>query len=248
MEIKAALVPQHHLEVENELVARAHKPATSMQLIRQLSGNHAYPYTVCRYKGVTYVGLENGAINKVDNIGNNTANFIKLSKRVLTVRGHMDQLFILEFGQPYKMHVYDLNGRLVKSWNHTDFNGGSEGNKLFVYKNEVFVADTINQQIVIYDLDGKLKQNIPCPTMQKTCTSMCPAGKDCVIITSFIPPQVSKINFKTGDVVWSTRLARTYGLFSSTCVGQSLLVGLNGYQESRGVWIDVLNAENGECF
>ena len=219
MEIKAALVPQNDLEVGCELATEAHKPPNSMQFLSQLSGNHSNPVTACRYKGVTYVGLGNGTINKVDNLGNNTANFLKLPHAVITIRAHMDQLFILEYGAPYKIHVYNLNGRLVKSWNHTNTSGAYYGNKLFVSENEMFVADAFNQQIVIYDLSGKLTRNIPCPAIQKTNTSTCPAGKDCVIITSYSPPQVSKFNFKTGDVVWTTKLAGAYGPFSSTCVG-----------------------------
>ena len=248
MEIKAALVPQNHLEVGAELAIRAHKPPTSMQFLSQLSGNHASPFTACRYKGITYVGLSNGAINKVDKLGNNTANFIKLTYVVITIRAHMDQLFILENGNPSKIHVYDLTGRVVKSWTHTGTSsrGNYHGNKLFVSKNEVFVADALNSRIVLYDLSGNLKRTIPCPTMQKTYTSMCSAGKDCVIITSYSPSQASMFNFKTGTVVWTTAL--TYHPFSSTCLAQTVLVGLNGYDHARGIWIDVLNIENGECY
>ena len=158
----------------------------------------------------------------------------------------MDQLFILEYGQPYKIRVYNLNGHLVNSWNHTDTSGYRYGNKLFLSKNEVFVADVFNQQIVVYNLDGKLNQNIPCPAITKNeHTSMCSAGKDCVIITSYSPPQASKININTGAVLWTTTI--TYHPYSSTCVSKTLLVGLNGYGHARGIWIEVLNTENGEC-
>ena len=246
-EIKAALVPQNDLEVGCELAVRAHKLPSSMQFLSQLPDHHVNPHTACLYKGVTYVGLENGAINKVDNLGNSTANFINLSCVALTIRAHMDQLFILEYGQPYRIHVYDLNGHLVNSWNHTDTDGAYHGNKLYVSKNEVIVADVFNQQIVLYDLSGRLRRGVPCPTIKKgDFTSICSAGKDCLIVTSCSLPQASKINIKTGEVVWTTSLK--CGAFSSACCGRTVLVGLNGNDHARAVWIEVLDAENGECY
>ena len=247
VEVEAALVPQNNLEVGWELAARTYKPLSSIQLVSQIPDDHVNPHTVCLYKGVTYVGLGNGTINKVDKLGNNTANFIKISSTVITIRAHMDQLFILENENPYKMHVYDLNGHLVKSWNHTDTSGAYHGNKLFVSKNEVFVADVPNQKIVLYDLDGKLKRNVPCPTIKiGDFTSICSAGKDCVIITSYNQSQASRINIKTGKVVWTTSLKCR--ALSSVCCGRTVLVGLDGYFEAKGVWIEVLNAENGEFY
>ena len=244
-EIKAALVPQNDLEVGAELAARAHKPPTSMQFLSQLHGHHAGPITACRYKGVTYVGLSNGAINKVDNLGNITANFINLSCVVLTIRAHMDQLFILEHGQPYKIHVYDLTGHPVNSWNHTDTSSAYQGNKLFLSKNEVFVADAHNQQIVVYNSDGKLIQNIPCPAISRgDYTSMCSAGNDCMVITSYNSQKASKVNIKSGAVLWTT--THTNKSLSSVCVGQTVLVGQDGYFHPGGVRIEVLNTENGE--
>mgnify|MGYP001794990364 CR=1 FL=1 len=244
-EIKVALVPQNDLEVGCKLAVRAHKMPSSIQFVSRLPGHHAGPFTACRYKGVTYVGLESGVINKVDNLGNSTAKFINLSCVVLTIRAHMDQLFILEYGQPYKIHVYDLNGHLVNSWNHTDTNRAYQGNKLFLSRNEVFVADAHNQQIVVYNLDGRLIQNIPCPAISRgDYTSMCSAGNDSMVVTSYNSQKASKFNIKSGAVLWTTTL--TNKSLSSVCVGQTVLVGQDGYFLAGGVRIEVLNTENGE--
>ena len=157
----------------------------------------------------------------------------------------MAQLVILENGNPYKIHVYDLTGRLLNSWSHTDTGTCYHGNKLFVSKCEVFVADARNQQIVVYNLNGKLIRNIPCPTISRSdYTSMCSAGNDCMVITSHNSRKASKINIKSGAVLWTTTL--TNKSLSSVCVGQTILVGQDGYAQALGIQIEILNTENGE--
>ena len=69
-------------------------PPTGLQLEREIKvGN--WCNTLCHYKGYTYVGLENGAVDRIDDQGNVTSAFIKLCDTVLSIRVFNDQLFIL---------------------------------------------------------------------------------------------------------------------------------------------------------
>ena len=78
--------PTHHLP------NRA--PPTSIQLIKQVTvGDN--PTTVCQYKGYTYVGCSKGAIDRIDEGGNVTSSFIKLTNWITGIIAYEDRLYML---------------------------------------------------------------------------------------------------------------------------------------------------------
>ena len=91
-----------------------------MQLEKSLAVGSGM-YTACHHRGFTYVGVSN-VISRFDIDGNQTQHFIRLPNYPITIRAHQNQLFVLVYGSPYQVMVYDLNGNQVKTWNHTDKN------------------------------------------------------------------------------------------------------------------------------
>ena len=105
-------------------------PPTGLQFVKEIKVG-SMCNTVCLYKGYTYVGLQNGAIDRIDDQDNVTASFIKLAKQVLCIRAHNDQLFILMYDLPYKLFVYGLNGSRISTWVHPD-NRNFRGDKISI--------------------------------------------------------------------------------------------------------------------
>ena len=157
-------------------------PPIGLQLVKEIKvGN--YCNTVCHYKGYTYVGLENGAIHRIDDQGNVTSEFIKLAKYVLSIRAHDDQLFILMYDQPYKILVYDLNGSHIRTWDHADRNGSFYGNKISIVQNQLAIPDVTNKRITLYTPAGEVIRHIQCDEISNTYVSMCECDDNSVIIS-----------------------------------------------------------------
>ena len=112
-------------------------PPTGLQFVKEIKVG-SYCNTVCHYKGYTYVGSNYGVIDRIDDQGNVTSEFIKLANQVISIRAHNDQLFILMYDQPYKIFVYDLKGspRCISTWDHPDRNRSYYGNKIGVLQNQ----------------------------------------------------------------------------------------------------------------
>ena len=128
-------------------------PPTGLQFVKKIKvGSNCN--TVCHYKGYTYVGLENGAIDRIDDQGNVTLAFIKLVNPVISIRAHNDQLFILMYDLPYKMFLYGLNGSRISTWDHPDRNGNFRGNKISIVRNQLAVPDVTNKRVTTYTSAG----------------------------------------------------------------------------------------------
>ena len=141
--------------------------------------------------------------------------------------------------------VYDLHGQLVKSWNHTDRNVSYLGNKLCIIENQVITVDVTDQRISVYSLEGKTERQIPFSQMQNNAyVSMCAAGDDSVIITTSNPNVVFRFNLRTSTVMRKTELTEVS--YCSTMYYGDVLVGRDGFNSSRGVWIQVLDYKTGE--
>ena len=137
-EIKAILDPHDDLMIGQKLSKPSSKPPTSLRLLKQLPGNK-YCHTVCSHRGVIYVGLGDGSINRIDATGKLTAAFIKLPKQILTIRAHQDRLIIL-LSQQSSIYVYSLEGQQVAFWDHSDTGGSYVGNKLCIISGQIYVG------------------------------------------------------------------------------------------------------------
>ena len=109
-------------------------PPTGLQFEREIKvGSNCS--TVCHYKRYAYVGLRSGAVDRIDDQGNVTSEFIELPNTVISIRAFNDQLFILTYDdieEPYTMFVFGLNGSQIHTWNHNDINGYCYGNKVII--------------------------------------------------------------------------------------------------------------------
>ena len=243
-ELDIALTLANDLVIGDKLQIIKRKPPTSMQRLKSIAFDTGMN-TTCNYKGFTYVGIDNRSISRIDRNDNESKNFIQLPNSPLNIRAHKDRLFVLIYGQPYKIMAYDLHGQQMKSWDHTVGNGSWRGNKLWIVGNEIFTADVTNRRISVYNLEGKTERQIPCPLMQNsTWVSMCAVGDDSVIITAYNPSAVLRFNLKTSTVMWKTEL--TEYPYCSTMYYGAVLVGRDGFNSSRGVWIQVLDYKTGE--
>ena len=217
------------------------KTLTSLRLLKQLPHNK-FCYTVCRHKGVTYVGLNDGSINRIDASGKLTA-FIKFPRQIHTIRAYQDRLYIL-LAKQSSIYVYNLEGQQVSSWEHADTAGTCLGNKLCIANGQIFVNDLSNQRITVYDLNGNVLKHIQCLSLAKGATyaSVCWAGNNCVMITTYNPARILKFNLVTQTILWTKTLSEAPYCVAST--SHAVLVSGDGMS---GIWITVLNPQNGLC-
>ena len=143
-------------------------PPTGLQLEREIKVGY-YCITVCHYKGFTYVGLAGGAVDRIDDQGNVTSEFIELPNTVMSIRAFNDQLFILTFDEPYKMFVFDLNGSQIHTWNHHDETDDCYGNKISIIHNHLAVVDASNKRITLYTPAGEVIRHIQCAKTYSMC-------------------------------------------------------------------------------
>ena len=219
-------------------------PPTRLQFVKEIKVG-ADCSTVCHYKGFTYVGLQNGAIDRIDDQGNVTSAFIELAKRVISIRAHNDQLFILTcmYGEPYKIHVYDLNGLQSYSWYHSDKNRWYHGNKISVLNNQLAVPDVTNECITLYTPAGEVIRHIQCAEIADTHVSLCECDDNSVIISRFHPAKVFKFNVLSSYIQW-TNTDVSHPL-TVRCYGRYVLIGGDYIKNTL---ISVINSETGDFY
>ena len=109
-ELDITLALAEEIVLGNKFQRINRKPPTSMQLEKSLTVGSGM-LTTCSHRGFTYVGVDNYTISRFDSEGNQTQNFISLPHYAITIRAHQDQLFVLIYGQPYQIMVYNLHGQ-----------------------------------------------------------------------------------------------------------------------------------------
>ena len=215
-------------------------PPTGLQLEREIKVGYECN-TVCHYKGYTYVGLQGGAVDRIDDQGNVTSEFIIVPSDVVSIRAHSDQLFILMYGKPYKMYSYELNGSVIRIWKHLDSNYWNLGGKISIIKNQLTVADVSNKRITLYTPAGEVIRHIQCDEITaNTCVSMCECDDNSVIISCSTPAEVFKFNLTSGAVEWTnTDITQPYTV---RCYGQYVLISGDNLQTTQ---IRIINSNTG---
>ena len=210
-------------------------PPTGLQFEREIKVGSSCS-TVCHNKGYTYVGLGNGAVDRIDDQGNVTSTFIKLGSHVLSIRAHNDQLYILTYGKPYMMYAYKLNGSVIRTWEHLDIsNYYNWGNRISIIDIQLAVADVSNKRITLYTPAGKVIRHIRCAEITAhTHVSMCECDDNSVIISCSNPVKVFKFNLTSGAVEWTN--AGTKQPDTVRCYGQYVLVS-GHYTATTHIWI-----------
>ena len=213
---------------------------TSLQLIKQ--NEVVNPLTVCHHRGNTYLGSSNGSLVRI-NTDDNVTPFISCRRIIISIRAKDNRLFVLLNGNPHTVCVYDLNGKIITSWNHTDLNDGYyHGSNLVLRKDQVVKAERKNQQIMIYSDSGNKEKQIPCPNIRaNNWSTMCEAGQDHIIFTNYHQSNVFKLNLTSGEVEWTcTEIPRPEGV---ACYGRDYVI-VHNYTGPERIWI--LNQKTGK--
>ena len=168
--------------------------------------------------------------------------FIKLGSHVLSIRAHNDQLFILMYGNPYKMYSYGLKGSVICTWDHHDSNNWVFGSKISIINNQLAVADVTNKRITLYTPAGEVIRHIQCAGIPaNTCVSMCECDDNSVIISFYSTDKVFKFNLTSGAVEWTnTDITQSYTV---RCYRQYVLVSGDYDNQTH---ISIIKSETGE--
>ena len=107
-------------------------------------------------------------------------------------------------GSPLRINVYGLTGQPISEWVGKD-NGNFS--RPAIVSNQIVVPDTRNQQLTVYSLSGETLRYIS--NFQLTgdigrSSSICTADKNCIIVSTMVSSQISKINITTGEAVWTS--------------------------------------------
>ena len=180
----------------------APKLPTSLKFIRQVNFPDE-PECVCRYNGVTYVGLYNGVAKVsddkttgemiIDDVADATGLFI-----------YKDEIYVLVNDVSYfKMYVYNLQGKRKREWD-TCMHCVNHGMiKFAVINDKIVIPHPQEDLLLIYSLTGESLKNIPCPLGSCDQVYIHTANDDCVIVSPCNPMgPLFKINIENGDILW----------------------------------------------
>jgi len=193
-----------------------------------------YCWSVCRYEGNTYVGV-NGGVDRVDENYNVTQSFVTVSGTVFGLTAYKDQLFSLVCGRSsnWKVKVNDFSGNQVTSWTHSDNNSGYI-NKLVIVDDQVVVPDRQSKRLTIYSLTGEVIKHIPCPVLGNYRASICAADRQCVVVSDYNSSQVFKLDLTTEKVIWTCKdVTRPEGV---TCYRSKYILVTNQSSKTT-IWI-----------
>ena len=220
------------------------KSPTGLRIIRKVKTDNEC-YTVCHYKGYTYVGQRGGAIDRIDQHGQVTKAFVKLDNNVNSLAACKDRLHILIYQgeNPSTVFVHNLNNeQLIKFWNHPYFYYTGQRITL-IGNNQLAVGDWPSKQIIIYSLTGDVIRKVPCPSSLKmtgfVCMSSC--GDDSVVISDRAAGKVVRMSLKDGSLLWSSDRVTNPGGIVHHPAGYVLVVSRRVYNTT----ISVLNENNG---
>jgi len=185
------------IDLEDELT-------TPDTLPTQLSLLHTVPVSgcctsVCSYQGNTYVGLESGRVDIIDENNQHSRKFVKVGKPVLSVAVYKDRLYTLVYDNPHTVTVHDLTGKLITSWTHTDH---GYFNKLAVVSDQVVIPDRRNKRLTVYSLTGEVIKRIQCSLLSPTWVSMCAVDDLSVVVSDYRTSKMFKVNIPSGEVEW----------------------------------------------
>ncbi|XP_067944188.1 uncharacterized protein [Watersipora subatra] len=178
------------------------------------------PVSVCQHRGVTYVGLNNGTVSRIDSYYELHDSLISTSGPVESISLYENRLYLLSYISPRTVGVYDLSGKVIATWQHPCHD--KYCSMLTVAAGCVAVADPPNKRLIIYSLSGKTLRNISCSLLSNNQVSICAGHGDDVIIADYRTRKVFRFNINTGKVMWTfTHFNSPKGL---VCYGDYILV------------------------
>ncbi|XP_067944864.1 uncharacterized protein [Watersipora subatra] len=194
-------------------------PPKSITLLKSIK-LPSEPISVCQHEGVTYVGLHNGTVSRIDSNYKLHDSFISTSGCVESISLHENRLYVLSHSSPRTVSVNDLSGQVITTWQHPYH--GSWCSMLTVAAGNVVVADPPNKILTIYSLTGNTLRNISCPLLSNDEVSICAGHGDDVIIADWKTKKVFRFNITTENVMCTfTHPNHPQGL---VCYGDYILV------------------------
>jgi len=174
----------------------------------QLSLMHTVPVSgcctsVCSYEGNTYVGLDCGGVDIIDENNQLSREFVGVGNYVLSVAVYKDRLYTIGDGHPYRVTVHDLTGKLITSWTHTD--QWNAFNQLAFVSDQVVIPDRRNRRLTVYSLTGEIIKHIQCPLLSPNWVSMCAVDNLSVVVSDYHTSKVFKVNIPSGEVEWTSQ-------------------------------------------
>ncbi|XP_067944878.1 uncharacterized protein [Watersipora subatra] len=175
-------------------------PPKSITLLKSIDLTSP-PVSVCQHEGVTYVGLNNGTVSRIDSNYKLHDSFISTSGRVESISLHENRLYILSRSKPHTVCVYDLSGQVITTWQHPPHDNYSS--MLTVAAGNVVVADPPNKRLTIYSLTGETLRNVSCPLLSNHRVTICAGHGDDVLIADHKTKKVFRFNITTRNVMWT---------------------------------------------
>ena len=196
-----------------DIIDQAKDPAkdmmpTSIKLVKQLKVG-LNPTAVLNYKGYTYVGHNDGTIEKIDdeNDKGSLIAFIKLQSTITGLAGSQDQLYILTHTTTdicHSVHVFDLRGHHLNSWRHETYTDFFPSRSLALVNSHVVIADRQKQTFTFYNQAGDQRREVPCNLIKLKNLAICDAGDNSILVANCDSnPCLYKVDLTTGAVVWS---------------------------------------------
>jgi len=176
---------------------------TSLKLMQSVDVSNVC-WSVFRYENNTYVGLKGGIV-RMDESYNVTRSFAAVHENVLSHASYKNRLYALVRVGSYnwKVIVYDFRGNQVTSWLYSDDSGYS--NTLAIVDGQIAVSDKQRKRLTIYSLTGKVIKHVPCSLLGNCYIIICPADRQCVVVSDYKFSQVLKLNLTTEKVIWTCK-------------------------------------------
>ena len=223
------------------------RPPTSMSLIKSLK-LPSWPLSLHSYGSKVFVGLatdeddagQNAKILLTNTSLSNKQTFVNVNSNVTSVQAYNDELYVW-FAHEDLINVYDLTGKLLRSWKHSCLS--KYYNKLRVVSEKVVVSSAQDEALTVYNLQGQLLKQIKCPGICGNCCdykAMAVCGNDSVIVSDANTSTISRVNIDSGEVMWTSKHVK---------VPQGVVCYKNRYvlvtNCNTNTWIWILDADTG---
>ena len=198
-------------------------PPTSLTLQKSvdISSNCCSVY---QYKGHTYVGQENGAVDRIDEHYEVTKSFIRLDGWISGIAVSDVGIFLLVAGgDNFNVYWYDVEGLQLCTWRPSDISASSirenfyrcsprdqpnlthiKHNQISMFENNLLVPNRSNSKLTIYSPDGKEKNQVTCSIHSDSKVAICAASCNSVIVSHSAGTGIRRIDVNSGAVIWTS--------------------------------------------
>ncbi|XP_067950501.1 uncharacterized protein [Watersipora subatra] len=172
----------------------------SLKLLRTVS-LPASPLSTRVWASQILAAMSNQAVAMIDDNYLVKGSFLAFNNNPNAMEVYKDKLYTLVYGNPWKIHVHDLQGKLVTCWSHNDSCSFTTG--LAITCDKVVVPDRENKCLVIYSLTGNKLSAISYPRFRYQNVSLCVSGPNKVVVSDCNLSQVCLMDISLGQLLWT---------------------------------------------